>query len=517
MNNPEQKLTKSNFTAGLQCEKRLFYEKFRKELRVITPADQLRFDEGNEVGRLARKLFPNGVLVRAPAWEQENAERQTTEFINGGKQTLFEAAFSAGNLCIRVDILHREIPRNAGDQMSLFAQEPSAWEVIEVKSGKSPDVGKDPKYDYLVDLAFQVLVMRRAGKQVDKACLLLLNREFEHRGSPPKPEELFSKVDVTALVEELLPKVEAKIVPLLEVISRPNEPEIEIGPQCADPYVCPFFQHCHPQPLPPDHLVNLPRVTLAQYRDLRAAGIAKIQDIPDAMIRHSIQQMVRDALRTNERRVDVAMRDELEKFRFPIHFVDFETVQYAVPQHIATSSYDYLPVQYSDHILFEDGKLDHREFIYVGFGDPRPEFITSLLEAVQGAGSIVVYSNFEEQRLKDLLRLNEASARELYDYFVDRIIDLYKIIKDYVYYPEFAGSFSIKKVLPAMVPSLSYDALTIREGEMATTMYRKMIDPECPPNEREEIKADLLEYCKLDTLAMVKLYEELKRLTMVAA
>lgn len=517
MNNSEQKLTKSNFAAGLQCEKRLYYEKYRKELRVITPADQLRFDEGNEVGKLARKLYPQGVLVNTPAWEQENAERQTQELIAAGKQTLFEAAFSAERLCIRIDILHRDRPGNPEGQMSLFSSSESGWELIEVKSGKSPDVGKDPKYEYLIDLAFQVYVMRKAGHRVDRASLLLLNREFEHRGTPPRPEELFEKVNVTELVEELLPEVERMVSPFLAVISRPTEPEIEIGPQCTDPYVCPFYQACHPEPVPPDHLINLPRLTLEQYRDLRSAGISRIQDIPDEMTRDSLQQMVRDALRKNERRVDMALREELEKMRFPIHFVDFETAQYAIPQHIATSSYDYLPVQFSDHILHEDGSLDHREFIYCGFGDPRPDFIRALFEAVQGAGSIVVYHSFEEQRLKDLLKFDETSARELYEYFVDRIVDLHKIIKDYVYYPEFAGSFSLKKVLPAIVPSLSYDTLEIREGETATAMYRKMIDPQCPPNERDEIKKNLLEYCKLDTLAMVELYKELKRLTMVKA
>jgi predicted RecB family nuclease len=433
--------------------------------------------------------------------------------IESGKDTLFEAAFGAGRLSVRVDVLRREAGADSA-QGSLFDSLSNGWEIIEVKSGTSPRDGKDPKPEYLIDVAFQVYVMREAGEQVDRASLLLLNREFVHRGVDPLPAELFEKVDVTDLVEELVPTIGADLERMLAVLDAGSEPLVEIGPQCDDPYHCPFYDHCHPAPLPIDHLMNLPRIDLKQYRLLRGAGIERIQDIPDDLLKHSTQVMVREALRTGARRVDGAMSEELDKVRFPIHFVDFETAQYAVPRHVATGPYDFLPVQWSDHVLDEHGNLSHDEFIYVGFGDPRPEFIESLYQAIAGAGSIVVYSNFEEQRLKDLLTFDESAARELYEFFSDRVVDLLKVLRAYVYYPEFCGSFSIKRVLPAMVPSLSYDELNIQQGEMATTMYRKMIDPKCPPNDREQIRKDLLEYCKLDTLAMVELYKELQRLIM---
>jgi len=509
----QTKLTKSNFTAGLQCEKRLYLEKYRKELRVITPADQLRFDEGNEVGKLAQKLFPQGTLVNVPAWDQNAAEQRTKQLIEEGKNTLFEAAFGTERLSVRVDILHRSSSVSSG-QASLFDEVPSDWEIIEVKSGTSPREGNEPKPEYLIDVAFQVYVMRKAGENVGRASLLLLNRDFEHRGVDPTPIELFEKVDVTALVEELVPTIEADVERMLSVLDAGSEPAIEIGPQCDDPYHCPFYDHCHPEPLPIEHLMNLPRIDLQQYRMLRAAGISRIQDIPDEMLKHSTQERVREALRTGARWVDPAIREELDSIRYPIHFVDFETAQYAIPRHIGTGPYDFLPVQWSDHVLDADGNLSHDEFIYAGFGDPRPDFISSLSNAIEGAGSIVIYSNFEEQRLKDLLKFDESTAQPLYETFSDRVVDLLKLIRAYIYFPEFCGSFSIKRVLPAMVPSLSYDGLNIQEGEMATTMYRKMIDPKCPPNEREQIKKDLLEYCKLDTLAMVELFKELQRLIM---
>jgi predicted RecB family nuclease len=511
VNMMQPKLTKSNFTAGLQCEKRLYLEKYRKELRVITPADQLRFDEGNEVGRLAQKLFPQGTLVNVPAWDQDAAEKRTRELIASGRNTLFEAAFGAGRLAVRVDVLHRNSNPNIV-QASLFDEPEYGWEIIEVKSGTSPRDGSDPKREYLIDVAFQVYVMRKAGENVGKASLILLNHDFEHRGVEPTPNELFEKVDVTALVEQLIPTIEADVERMLAVLDANSEPAIEIGPQCDDPYHCPFHDYCHPEPLPIEHLMNLPRIDLQQYRMLRSAGISRIQDIPDEMLKHSTQERVREALRSGARWVDPAIHEELDSIAYPIHFVDFETAQYAIPKHVGTGPYDFLPVQWSDHVLDANGNLSHDEFIYAGFGDPRPDFISSLTKAIEGAASIVVYSNFEEQRLKDLMKYDESMAKPLYEAFSDRVVDLLKLIRAYIYYPEFCGSFSIKRVLPAMVPSLSYDGLNIQEGEMATTMYRKMIDPKCPPNEREQIKKDLLEYCKLDTLAMVELFKELQRL-----
>jgi hypothetical protein len=193
---------------------------------------------------------------------------------------------------------------------------------------------------------------------------------------------------------------------------------------------------------------------------------------------------------------------------YPIHFLDFETIGLAIPRYADTRPYQTIPFQWSDHILYEDGKLDHREYLCNEDRDPREEFTKTLLDALGTRGSIVIYTSYETGVLNSLIEHLPEYADELQS-VIERFIDLYKIIKDNFYAPRFYGSFSLKFVLPALVPEMSYDKLSIQEGLQASLDYLRMIDPATPEDEKSKIREDLLVYCGQDTLAMVKIREEL--------
>jgi len=193
---------------------------------------------------------------------------------------------------------------------------------------------------------------------------------------------------------------------------------------------------------------------------------------------------------------------------YPIHFLDFETFGPVLPRYAGTRPYQTIPFQWSDHILYEDCRLDHREYLCNTDKDPREEFTQTLLEALGTEGSIVIYTNYETGVLNSIIEHLPQFTDELWA-IIDRFKDLHAIIKNNYYHPKFYGSFSLKDVLPALVPEMSYDKLSIQDGMQASLDYLRMIDAETPEQEKTTIRNNLLTYCGQDTLAMVKIRDEL--------
>ncbi|MGD2187337.1 MAG: DUF2779 domain-containing protein, partial [Desulfobacterales bacterium] len=193
---------------------------------------------------------------------------------------------------------------------------------------------------------------------------------------------------------------------------------------------------------------------------------------------------------------------------YPVHFLDFETIGLAIPRYAGTRPYQTIPFQWSDHILHENGKLDHREYLCNEDKDPREEFTQTLLDALGTNGSIVIYTSYETGVLKSIIEHLPQYADELQS-VIDRFVDLYKIIRNNYYHPTFYGSFSLKYVLPALVPEMTYENLSIQDGMQASLEYLRMIDPATPADEKARLRSDLLTYCGQDTLAMVKIRDDL--------
>jgi hypothetical protein len=286
-------------------------------------------------------------------------------------------------------------------------------------------------------------------------------------------------------------------------------PAIDVGPHCETPYTCPFFDHCH-DGLPEDPLLQLPKAGHKLRSRLAAAGIAAFDDIPLDFQGLSLhQRRALEAIRTGERFCDPAIREVLAAAVFPVHFIDFETIAPALPLYPGTRPYDTIPVQWSDHVLHQDGTLDHYEHLHDGGDDPRRDFATSLLRTLGDEGTVVVYSSYEENRLADLAAWLPDLADEI-GRARQRLLDLLAVIRRHVYDPAFNGSFSLKSVLPALIPSLGYEDLAIRDGGVASLAFLEIMSPETHPERRAELRRQLLAYCGRDTEALVRLFQLLR-------
>jgi hypothetical protein len=200
----------------------------------------------------------------------------------------------------------------------------------------------------------------------------------------------------------------------------------------------------------------------------------------------------------------------LDSVVYPVHHLDFETFMPAVPPYAGTRPYQLIPIQWSNHIERPSGELLHHEHLSAAPRDAREELVLALLESLGEEGSICVYSAYERAVFERLAEDVPALRRELKQ-AITRLWDLYEVLKNHYYHPGFNGSYSIKTVLPAVVPDLNYDDLEIKEGAAAARAYYRMAFEETDWVEREGLREALLKYCARDTLAMVELRRALQR------
>jgi predicted RecB family nuclease len=260
--------------------------------------------------------------------------------------------------------------------------------------------------------------------------------------------------------------------------------------------------------MPEFWVYNINGIGQSKLDELAHMGVRDISDIPNSFALSQIQDRIRASVSIQQEYISNQLEAELNKIEYPIHFLDFETIGPAIPQYADTRPYQTIPFQWSDHILYEDGKLQHREYLCNEDKDPREEFTQTLLDALGNKGSIVIYTSYETGVLNSIIEHFPQYTDELWA-IIDRFKDLHAIIRNNYYHPKFYGSFSLKYVLPALVPAMGYDKLSIQDGMQASLEYLRMIDPDTPEDEKAKIRIDLLTYCGQDTLAMVKIRDEL--------
>ena len=479
-------LSKSHVLTGLQCLKRLHLETHASELaEPPDPRAEGMRALGTEVGVIARRRFPGGVLVQGP---HEEAVRATRALLaDASVPAIYEAAFERDGVAVRVDALTR-----AG----------RGWDLVEVKSGTRI------RRHHELDLAIQLRVVE-GSVPVARAYLMHLEREYVFDGGPCDFAALFTLRDCTPRARTLAPALAERLPAVREALAGLDPPEVATGDQCRVPYRCPFFAHCHAGG--PEHpLRELPRLSVPQLAWLEGRGIVDLRDVPDDLPRLSPRQKrVRDVVRAGTPFRDPAVAQALAAVVFPAHFLDFETASTPIPAYAGTRPFEAIPFQWSDHVVDGGEIIAHHEFLHRGGSDPRRAVATSLLEVARDAGSIVAYSGYEADVLAALASALPDLSEALHALRA-RIVDLLPIVRAHYYHPRLRGSFSIKAVLPAMVPGASYDDLEIREGFMAMRARAEMIDPDTPPARREELARQLLAYCGADTAAMVALYRALR-------
>lgn len=488
-------LSKSRIMAGLQCRKRLWLQVHRPELVSYGPAQQRIFRQGDEVGAIARSLFPGGVLVGgadgqgAPApGSLRAAELETRRHLAGRDDTtLFEATFSHDGVLVRADILQRR----AG-----------ACRMTEVKSSTKV---KDAQ---ILDAAVQAWVLRSCGVPLEYVGLMVLDRDFVYQGDG-RYDGLLTETDVTAAVAGHLRTLPHKIAELRDMLAGPP-PKVPIGPACKDPYECPLLSHCCADA--DYHVACLPR-GLALAAELQAEGFRDVREVPEDRLVDPEHLRIRQATLAGRPLIDPRLPDLLRGLPYPRFYLDFETISLAVPLWAGRRPWQSVPFQFSLHIEYADGRLEHREFLDLSGRDPGRACADALLRALQGSdGPVLAYTSFEFEQLRGL-----ASAcpdlRSPLQAVMARLVDLYPPVRQYYYHPDMRGSWSIKSVLPTVAPDLTYDDLAgVHEGGEAEAAYSEAIDTHTPHERREQLREQLLRYCERDTLAMVRLVRHFQSL-----
>lgn len=475
-------LSKTRLMEGFQCEKRLWLKLYKPELEAeVGVATQMSFDEGNEVGELARDHFGKGELITNEYWDYDGATNATENLIEAGTKTIFEAAFRYKDFFSRADI---------------FTKLKNAWHVIEVKKSV------EPKDYQILDSAIQTWIIRNCGHKVSKISIMHLNRECVF----PNLDNLYTTTDITDEVEELLPLVEATATKLSKIASASSQPKAKIGSHCDDPFECAFKAHCWAD-VPQKSVFDLPGMLTKKKWELYDGGQRKITDLEPAAFKNKTKLAI-EVTKSKKPWFDWPVIDEtIKQWTWPLYFFDFETINPAIPRFINTSPYSQIPFQFSCHIWKSPkSKLEHFEYLHTDGTDSRPPLIEAMLSGLASEGSIVAYNMvFEIGVIKKLAEFDKANSKALLK-LTERFVDPLKIFQSFSYHPEYLGSFSIKNVAPALLGSkLSYENLEIGDGSEAQAAVNLLLREIAKPNEREKIIKNLLTYCRQDTLAMVEL------------
>jgi len=479
-------LSKSLFIKGLQCHKALYLEKHQPELKdPMTASKENLFASGHEVGRIARGLFPGGVEIPYEGLTHQEQIEMTRSEIEKGTKVLYEAAFSHDGVFIKADIIRK------GRR---------GWELYEVKASNSQ---KDYHSD---DVSVQYYVMTGCGFPVSKAFIVHLDNTYVRKGDI-EVDKLFAMADLTEDVREKQPAIGAEIRNQRKMLSG-SLPDITIGKYCFDPYECDFHGHCWDH-IPEISVFSLKGVSFEAYK-FHQKGIVRLEDVPLDDLSSKQRFLIEAYL---EKRIHVepdSVRAFLKTLRYPLCFLDFETFMTAIPPWDGIKPWQQVPYQYSLHVLEKGGKaLKHHEYLAMPNVDPRKELVENLMRDIPENACIVHYTAFERTRMNELAGWFPKYRKRI-ETLLDQSVDLAEPFKDKsVYLWQTLGSYSIKCVLPALVPGLNYDDMEISDGGTAMEAYFRMCQSQ-DPAEIERIRKALLEYCKLDTLAMVRIVEKLK-------
>jgi predicted RecB family nuclease len=479
------RLSKSKYIAGMQCEKRLYLSTFPPEdAKDIRTAESMPILNGYAFGDLACEVFP-GVMVEFDYGKGQAAATTSKLIADPNVKRIHEATFEFEGVYVRVDLLERTA---------------KGWNLVEVKASTSVK-----KY-YIHDMTIQTWVLQGCGVQVDNVYLMYVNNQFVYQGDG-EYEGLFKRYDATAEVMAGVAEAGNRKAGFVTMLSG-EMPDIAMSEHCHSPYDCEFVDYCRGKEPAPFPLSVLPNLREAQMQKLVAAGYEDIRDIPEGVLTNANHQRVWRATNTGKVEVDINQLGELEALPYPRYYIDFETIGLSVPRWKGVRPYVQTPFQWSCHIQYEDGRLEHTEFLDISGNDPRRACAEGLVKYIGKEGVLIAYNaGFEKGVIAKLAESFPDLAEALLE-MNTRFYDLLPLARKAYYHPEQKGSWSIKKLLPALVPKLSYkDLAGVQDGGDAQIAWLQAA--KLNQEEQEELKSQLLAYCKLDTLAMVKIIDAL--------
>lgn len=490
----KSRLSKSTFIRGLQCEKSLYLYKHHYNLKDPTPTSlQAVFDQGTNIGFLAQSLFPYGVDASPEShFKMVESVGKTRDFISQGETIIYEATFLYNDVLAALDLLVKDL---------------DGWKAYEVKS--STKVSET----YVKDAAIQYYTITNSGIDLKDISIVHINNQYTKDGELDL-HQLFRIESVYDQVLDYLPRIPNEVRRLKNVIESPDIPQVDIGNHCTDPYDCDFKGTCW-KSIPDYSVFNISRLNKDKKFDLYHQGVITLDQIdlsqsdlnPNQILQVQSELSGSSHIDTNE------IRNFTSELNYPLYFLDFETIGPAVPIYDGSRPYQQLVFQYSLHIKeTPTSELQHREYLANPTKDPRIGFIEQLITDCGISGDVLVYNiGFERGKLNDLIDVFPQYSNELSG-IVNRLKDLMIPFQQKWYYtPEMRGSYSIKSVLPALVPELSYNDLDIKEGGTASNTFLSMVNGSFE-GDVEETRRQLLEYCKMDTYAMVQILDKLRQL-----
>lgn len=466
-------LTKSDFLLFLEAPMHL-WAKTHGKLQITAPStyDQHLMKQGYDVEKVAHEYLEQFVLPK-----YKHAE------------LLWQQTYASGEYQTRADGIIHDLDTDT-------------YHIYEIKSSTSE------KKDHLPDATFQSIVIGDT-LTISSVHLVLLNDEYI-RGDSLDIEQLFRMPDVTQDVSEMTPTVLAQMREALAVCKAETPQGVF---NCLNPKCCPCLELCH-KDLPTYSIYNIPNLTPKKRRELEEANTIAIDDIDLNFTFTPKQQRIVDVIQSKTPFIDkTTIQSLLQSLTHPLYFLDYETYDEAMPLYKGHKPYQKMVFQYSLHIVSANSTdIQHEEYVATKPGDPAIELVKHLKSRIGGTGSFIVWNKaFEGGRNKEMAELYP----EYKDFLLDinnRMFDLMEIVsKGYYVHPDFRGSWSIKNVLPVMVPELSYTELPINKGDMAMLAWWDMVNSQDESKKKRTAK-ELLKYCGLDTLAMVKIWEALLKL-----
>ncbi|MDZ7740211.1 MAG: DUF2779 domain-containing protein [Bacteroidota bacterium] len=435
-------------------------------------------------------MFPGGIDASdGEPFEVERSVLKTQELIRNGQKVIYEAAFKYDGVLCYMDILVKD----------------DGWKAYEVKGSTNL------KNYHIDDASLQYYVITHSGLQLEDISIACLNNKYVRQGKI-EPEQLFKIESVLEKVKKKQREVEANIAVFRKMLKSPEIPAIDIGPYCSDPYDCDFKGHCWKH-IPENTVFDISRLSGKKKFAFYNSGILSFEDLVKAKASLNPQQwmQIEASMNGTITQDKKALKSFCDQLSYPLYFMDFETFQPAVPLYDNSRPYQQIPFQYSMHLQKQPGgEIEHAEFLSDGEGDPREAFIESLIFDAGDQGAILVYNQTFEVRILNELARDFPVYKDPIEKIKPRIVDLMRPFRQKHYYsPDMHGSYSIKKVLPALVPELKYDDLEISEGGAASRGFEELKALE-EGAEKEELRQNLLEYCKMDTWAMVKILEKIK-------
>lgn len=489
-------LTKTDFKYYLDCPESLWLLKNKPEIypkgEFSLFAEKL-VNEGYEVEEYAKKIFPNGINL--PEYGSPNQTQQV--LIESTYNVYFQPSFLTNkNIFARIDILER--------------LSDGSWHIYEVKSSTS--IKKDRKHRHIEDACFQKFVLTECGYVVSKVSIIHLNKEYVKQGEII-PNELLEITDITDEVDAIYSGVVNQINASSNFINK----EIINENVCSCKYKtrsnhCDSFKYFNSN-VPNYSIYEIGRISAKKVGLLADNEQLAIIDIPLDFELNINQQTQVESVRKEAPIINKSnIKRALDKLKFPLHFIDYETYASAIPRLDCLSPHKHLTFQVSIHTLTKEGTLTHFEYLLDGMKMPI-DMLKEMQDFTGSTGTFVSWhASFEIGRNKDLIKWLPQFTKYL-TYINEHTFDLETIFKkDYIDY-RFHGSSSIKKVLPVLCPDISYSNLDVNNGTMALDTWGRMILDSNFNEDIEVTRKNLLDYCELDTLAMVKIYEVLKKIT----